>query len=101
MADSSNGPLVPEIDVLINGSPVSAAVLRYVEDVVVDDSVELPSMFAFAVTSSDAQGQDSPWVDNEDLLSIGNVVEIKMGGGGELTKLIAGEITALEPEFVT
>jgi phage protein D len=101
MADSSNGPLVPEIDVLINGSPVSAAVLRYVEDVVVDDSVELPSMFAFDVTSSDAQEQDSPWVDNEDLFSVGNVVEIKMGGGGELTRLIAGEITALEPEFVT
>jgi phage protein D len=101
MANSSNGPLVPEIDVLINGSPVSAAVLRYVEDVVVDDSVELPSMFAFAVTSSDAQEKDSPWVDNTDLFSVGNVVEIKMGGGGSPTSLITGEITALEPEFVT
>jgi phage protein D len=100
MGTSSNGPLVPDIDVLINGSPVSAAVLRYVEDVVVDDSVELPSMFAFAMTSSDAQEQDEPWVDN-DLFSIGNVVEIKMGGGGKLTSLIAGEITALEPEFMT
>jgi len=101
MANSSNGPLVAEIDVLINGSPVSAAVLRYVEEVVVDDSVELRSMFVFAVTSSDAQEQDSPWVDNEDLFSVGNVVEIKMGEGGGLTSLITGEITALEPEFVT
>jgi Bacteriophage probable baseplate hub protein len=101
MANSSNGPVVPEIDVLINGSPVSAAVLRYVEDVVVDDSVELPSMFAFAVTSSDAQEKDSPWVDNTDLFSVGNVVEIKMSGGGSPTSLITGEITALEPEFVT
>jgi uncharacterized protein len=100
MAGSSNGPLVAEIDVLINGSPVSASVLRYVEDVVVDDSVELPSMFAFAVTSSNAQEQDSPWVDNEDLFSVGNVVEIKMSGGRNLTSLINGEITALEPEFV-
>jgi phage protein D len=101
MAGSSNGPLVPEIDLLINGSPVSAAVLRYVEDVVVDESVEWPSMFAFAVTSSDAQEQDSPWVDNADLFSVGNVVEIKMSGGGNLISLITGEITALEPEFVT
>jgi len=101
MAELSNGPLVPQIDVLINGSPVSAAVLRYVEDVVVDESVELPSMFAFAVTSSDAQEKESPWVDNEDLFSIGNVVEIKMGGEDDLASLIIGEITALEPEFVT
>jgi phage protein D len=101
MAGSADGPLVPEIDVLINGSPVSAAVLRYVEEVMVDDSVELPSMFAFAVTSSDAQEQASPWVDNEDLFSVGNVVEIKMSGGGKLASLIIGEITALEPEFVT
>jgi phage protein D len=101
MAELSNGPLVPQIDLLINGSPVSAAVLRYVEDVVVDDSVELPSMFAFAVTSSDAQEKESPWVDNEDLFSVGNVVEIKIGEEDKLTSLITGEITALEPEFVT
>jgi phage protein D len=101
MAELSNGPLVPQIDVLINGSPVSAAVLRYVEDVMVDESVELPSMFAFAMTSSDAQEKESPWVDNEDLFSVGNVVEIKMGGDDDLASLIIGEITALEPEFVT
>lgn len=100
MGTSSNGPLVPDIDVLINGSPAPAAVLRYIEDVMVDDSVELPSMFGFAVTSSDAQEQSSPWID-DNLFSIGNLVEIKMGGGGKLTSLIIGEITALEPEFVT
>jgi uncharacterized protein len=101
MANPSQGPLVPKVDVLINGSPVSAAVLRYVQDVVVDDSVELPSMFAFVVSSSDALEQDSPWVDNEDLFSVGNVVEIKMSAASDLTSLIIGEITALEPEFVT
>jgi phage protein D len=101
MSNGSNGPLVPDIDLLINGSPVSAAVLRYVETVVVDDSLEVPSMFAFSVTSSDAQEQDSPWVDNDQLFSVGNVVEIKMGGAGAVTSLITGEITALEPEFVT
>ena len=66
----------------------------------VDDSVELPSMFCFTVTSSDAQKKDSPWIDDA-LFSIGNLVEIKMGGGGHLTSLIIGEITALEAEFRT
>lgn len=101
MPVSLSGPLVPCFDVLINGSPVSANVLRYIEEVVVDDSIDLPSMFVFTVTTSDAQDKESPWVDDTDLFSLGNVVEIKMGGEGDLTKLISGEITALEPEFVT
>src|SRR5215471_15169677 len=101
MSDFSDGPPVPDIDVLINGTPVSAAVLSYVADVVVDDSVELPSMFSLVMTSSDAQEQGTPWVDNEDLFAVGNVVEIKMGDVGNLASLITGEITALEPEFVT
>jgi phage protein D len=92
--------LAPEFDLLINGSPVSAEVLGFVETVVVDDSLGLPSMFAFTVTSSDVQGQDLPWVDDGQLFSIGNVVEIKMGEAGATKSLIIGEITALEPEFV-
>ncbi len=93
----------PKFDVLINGTPVSAAVLRYVGDVVVDDSSEWPSMFSFLMLSSDVQDQDLPWVDDKDLFSIGNVVEIKMAAAdaGKLTSFIVGEITALEPEFVT
>ena len=47
MPVSLSGPLVPCFDVLINGSPVSANVLRYIEEVVVDDSIDLPSMFVF------------------------------------------------------
>jgi phage protein D len=94
------GPLAAQFDLIINGSPVSAAVLGYVGDVVVDDSVDLPSMFVFSMMSSDAQEQNLPWID-DDLFSIGNSVEIKMGWGNALTRLIAGEITALEPEFVT
>jgi uncharacterized protein len=94
------GPIGPEFDLTINGSPVSAAVLELVGDVVVDDSVDLPSMFVFSMMSADSQQQNLPWVD-QDLFSIGNLVEIKMGSGDALTRLIAGEITALEPEFVS
>lgn len=99
MANGSPGPLVPQIDVLINGAPASAATLGYIEEVAVDDSVELPSAFHFSVTSSDAQDENDPWVDNENLFSVGNTVEIKMGESGAMTSLIVGEITSLEPEF--
>jgi phage protein D len=99
MPSSPNSSLV-EIDVLINGSPVPAEVMSYIGEVVVDDSVELPSMFTFAMMSSDALEQDLPWVDNKKFFAVGNVVEIKMGERNNLTSLITGEITALEPEFV-
>jgi phage protein D len=96
------GVTLPAIDLLINGSPLSAAALRYLKDVEVDDSVDWPSMFSFAMSCSDVQEQDLPWVDDKTLFSVGNAVEIKMGyaGAGTLTSLIAGEITALEPAFV-
>lgn len=98
MGTSTNSPLVPTVDVIINGTPVSASALRYVEDVVVDDSVEFPSMFAFAMTSSDAQGMSAPWIDDA-LFSVGNVVELKMGEAQSTTTMIIGEITALQAEY--
>jgi Bacteriophage probable baseplate hub protein len=98
MGTSSNGPLVPQIDVMINGTPVTDSVLRYVEDVVVDDSVEFPSMFFFTMTSSDAQQQDTPWIDDA-LFSVGSVVEIKMGEANNLASMIIGEITALQMDL--
>lgn len=94
------GLFVPSVDLLVSGSAVSASVLRYVEDVVVDDSVELPSMFAFTVATADvAPQQPATWVDNQDLFAMGKAVEIKMSDGSRLTSLIVGEITALEAEF--
>lgn len=95
----SSGPRVPDIDVIIDGSPLSAAVLAHVGEVTVDESVEFPSMFTFMVAGSDEQEQEVPWVDDRERFSIGNVVEIKMGYADALASLIVGEITALEPEF--
>jgi len=92
------GPLVPEIDVLINGARVPAKVLECLQEVAVEDSVELPSMFTFAISSWDAVHLNPSWVD-DDRFSVGNVVDIRMGWGDKLSSLIIGEITALEAEF--
>lgn len=89
-------------EILIGEKQIPAEVLTYIGDVMVDDSVEVPSMFSFVVTTSDARkGSPWDWVDNEKLFSIGKPVEVKMDGGDGLTSLIVGEITALEPEFVS
>jgi phage protein D len=86
------------IDVSINGSPLSAAVMQFIEEATVDDSVELPSMFSFTVISGETLGEEIPWVDDPKF-ALGNSVEIKMGPSDALTSMIKGEITALEPEF--
>ncbi len=41
-----------------------------------------------------------PWIDDQKLFAIGNVIEIKLGYVDDLETLLIGEITALEPEFV-
>jgi phage protein D len=91
-------PLVPNLDIRINGSPLPPDTVAYVISLTVDDSVEAPSMFALELAGADTQGEALPWVDDK-RFDIGAEVEIKLGYGNEMAKLIIGEITGLEPEF--
>jgi len=93
-----NQPLVPSVDVIISGSPLKATELVYVTRVVVDDAVDLPSMFTIDLSGADTQGMRLPWID-DGRFDVGHTVEIKLGYGNKLEKLFAGEITGLEPEF--
>lgn len=95
-----DSPLVPDFNVIINGSPLPAEAMAYVAGVSVDESVELPSMFTLEMTGSDTETQEVPWIDDQKLFAIGNVVEVKLGYADDLETLLIGEITALEPEFV-
>src|SRR6202521_2675002 len=99
-SSKSKGPLVPRFDVAVNGKSLPAETIAYITDLTVDQSVELPDMFTFALASSDAQDTKLPWADNQDVFMIGNRVEIKMGYPGILASVMIGEITSLEPEFV-
>jgi phage protein D len=92
-------PLVPDFDILINGSPLPMESKVYVMEVKVDDDVSLPGMFTVVLTASDDQEEEMPWIDDEDLFAVGNPVEIKIGYRDDLEALISGEITGLEPEF--
>jgi phage protein D len=96
---NQDGPLVPEFDVVINGTAMTADMQAYVVSVSVDDQVALPSMFTLEMAGSDNQGEEIPWIDDEKLFSLGHVVEIKMGYADQLETLFKGEITGLEPEF--
>jgi phage protein D len=97
-ADLSN-PVVPVFDITINGRSLGANARDFITHVLVDDSIAWPSMFAFQLTDAPLTENEHAWIDSSEL-AVGSVVEIKLGYGGELERLIAGEITGLEPEFV-
>jgi uncharacterized protein len=93
-------PLVlAAFDVVINGSSLPGTAAAHVVSVTIDEDLGLPGMFALEIVGSDDQEEDIPWIDDTDLFSIGNVVELKLGYGDDIETLIVGEITGLEPEF--
>ena len=92
-------PLVPEVKVNINGSPLSVDAAAHLMAVTVDNDVDLPDMFTLDFVGADDQEQLMPWVD-DDLFAIGNAIEIKLGYAQNLLTVINGEITGLEPAFV-
>lgn len=96
-ADFEN-PLVPDFDVRINGSSLPEAAAVLVVGVTVDDEIDLPGMFSFEIASPREGEGAYEWVDHE-LFDIGNVVEVQLGYADDVSRLIVGEITGLEPEF--
>jgi uncharacterized protein len=92
-------PLVPEFDLLINGSPLPPVAAVHVVRLLVDNDVDLPSMFTLELAGSDSQEEEIPWIDDQKLFAVGNAVTVKMGYGNDLTTLFIGEMTGLEPEF--
>jgi uncharacterized protein len=98
VADLLN-PQVAEFAALINGKPLPSDIRPLINSVVVDDSLALPSMFAFEIASTSEMENVNELIDDT-LFSVGNVVEIKLGYGNQTETLMIGEITALEPEFV-
>ncbi len=101
MAATPDRSLISGFEISINGAPLPIEIESHINGVIVDDNIDMPGMFQFELTDSDAREGETPLIDNLDFFSIGNVVEIKMGYADELETLIFGEITGLEPEFVS
>ena len=93
--------LLSDFEIIINGTPLVVEIKSHINGVIVDDHIDMPGMFLFELTDSEARGEETPLIDDSDLFSLGNAVEIKMGYTDELETLIIGEITGLEPDFVS
>jgi phage protein D len=97
-ADFEN-PLVPDFRLLVNGRPLPDEVAALVLSVTVDDEVDLPGMFAFEVAAP-SEGEGAYDLVDDPLFDVGGVVEVQLGYADDVSRLIVGEITGLEPEIV-
>src|SRR5262245_30148958 len=96
--DPKQPAVVAAFEVVISGSPLLGPAAAHVVSLTIDQDIGLPGMFAMEVVGSEDQGEGIPWID-DDLFSIGNVVELKLGYGDQMETMIVAEITGLEPEY--
>jgi phage protein D len=88
----------PSFKILIGGQELPAEASLDVLDVKVSAYVEGASAFTVKFNNRDSNTQELKYIDG-DLLVEGAKVEIKVGYVDQLKSLIAGEVTAVEPEF--
>jgi len=85
--------LISQMYLKIDGANASEEVMDSLISIEVDDSLLLPDMFSVHLRDPSFKWADS------DNFAPGKTVEITVRGEGGTTKLLSGEITALEPEF--
>jgi phage protein D/phage baseplate assembly protein gpV len=88
--------LLSQVYIKIGGINASEKLMTDVNEVVVDTSLHLPSMFTIRLNDSGLEWMDSKTFD------LGKEVEIsaKAIEASQKGKLMEGEITAIEPEFI-
>lgn len=83
----------PRFDVRISGITMAADVTQRVLGVTYEGSLDVADMFRIVISNPDNQFTDSP------LFSPGQEVELYLGYGTDLTPMMLGEITTIEPVF--
>jgi len=88
--------LLSQIYIKISGSAASEKLMYDIDEVVVDTSLHLPNMFTIRLNDSSLEWMDSNTFD------LGKEVEIsaKAIEASQKEKLMEGEVTAIEPEFI-
>jgi uncharacterized protein len=88
-----------DVAVLVDDAPLPNDATAHLVEVTVDEDVSVPSLFMLRLAEADDLTKAFRWVDDDRLFAIGNGVEIRFAHAGAMTKVINGEITALEPDF--
>src|SRR5262245_3538730 len=93
-----NQPLVPSFAVKLNDKPLANDIALWIVSATVDDTLDRPSEFTLQLISKEDERNTKAWTDDPHL-ALGAKVELSMGYGTDLARLIVGNITSLEPTF--
>ncbi len=96
-----SGPLVPDLDVAVNGRSLkaSADVRRDLIEVTVQDDLDMSSVFTLKLHCWDDNKRLVTWADS-DRFALGRRVDISFGYvGAPLLPVVSGEITDLSVDF--
>ena len=93
VTDGIGDKLVPIVEVSIDGSPISAALVDAMHSVEVQQSLSLVDMAI--LTFDNPHGT----IGDADVLSCGKEVEIKLGYLGAPVSLFTGDIVGIEPVY--
>ena len=87
------------VEVLVNGAPLPPQARAHLTHVTVEEDTCLPSFFELRLIASQQLDSPTVWVDDIQLFAVGNEVRVQLGYENDLSTIIVGEITGLEPEF--
>lgn len=91
-----------QVHIKVNGSPLPEAQMRRVNDVVVERSLHVPSMFVIQLldVGDDANQQRAAFfrILDQDAFAVGYEVQIDLGRESDPKTVIKGEITSIEVE---
>ncbi len=95
---SGEALLSPKIKIKIEGKALAIDAEADFISATVSEDLEAPGMFELKFATWDFTKQVFTWID-QDLFTLGALVEIQMGYEKGLKTVMVGEITGLEPEF--
>ena len=93
-----SGPVLPDVEIRVNGEALPGTAADDVRVVTVDQTVGEPAWFAVELSNWDPVRLRVRWSDGP-LFAVGGAVEIRLGYLGALAEVVQGEITSLEPVF--
>lgn len=91
-------PRFANFEIRINNSVLSFDDAAHAVNIIVDDDVNLPSLFTIEMEGLNQAAGKIAYIDDS-RFQVGHTVEIRLGYG-KLETLMQGEITGLEPGFV-
>jgi len=91
-------PLVPSFTVTLNDKPLANDIALWVVSATIEDTVDRASMFTLQLISKEDERSTKDWT-SDPRLALGAKVELSMGYGTHLARLIVGDIMSLEPTF--